>query len=145
MSISIVDARKNWERLSVEDVSIDSIDATSEQLEAAQSEQMLHGVKQDGAPIGLYRNEEYATMKHAMNPLAGFGNVDLKLTGDFMQGFEVNVFPDSFIVESTDEKAKELEEKYGDVFGVGGEFKNKYVDESLRPVFLKKVKEVVKL
>lgn len=45
--------------------------------------------------------------------------VTLKDTGDFYQGFEIVYFNDRFVIDSEDEKAESLENKYGlDIFGL---------------------------
>lgn len=142
---TIASVRRRFEALDVLDTSQDAIDATSEQYLDQQKEQMKHGLRPDGSKIGEYALTEYAELKYAMNPLAGFGNVDLKLTGAFQMNTQLNVIGEEMIIESLDSKAQELEEKYGDVFGIGGEFKEKYVTEYLQPVFIQKVKDKVKL
>jgi hypothetical protein len=140
---TIAGMRRRWEGLNTRDVAEESIDATREQLADTQRDQMLHGLRADGKPIGKYRNPAYAAMKNAMNPLPGYGNMDWRLTGQLHADIFIDVREGSFVITSGNEKTTELVEAFGDPFGIGGEFRNSYVRQ-LRPVFMGKVKEIVK-
>ena len=63
-----------------------------------------------------------------MNPLPGFLHPDLYLTGAFFRGFVVNAgYTGTFIITSTDEKADDLERRYGkEIFGLTKEDKSIY-------------------
>lgn len=141
---TIAALRRRFENLNVSEVSENSIDATKDQYKEQQRDQLAHGKRADGSQIGKYRNPAYARKKAAMNPLAGFGNVDLKLTGSYYKDLFVDVRSDVIAVDSSDSKAGDLEKKYGDPFGLGGEYRAKYI-QALEPVFINKVKEIVKL
>ena len=93
----------------------DSVVATKGDLIEYQRGQMLHGLNSSGSTIGKYRSKDYARRKANMNPVAGYGNVDLKLTGEFQRNLNVRFFARSFFLFSTDSKMKKLTEKYGDV------------------------------
>lgn len=129
----------------IEDTAIDSIDQTREQLADAQRDQMMHGLRADGTPIGKYRNPAYARMKNAMNPLAGLGNMDWRLTGELHAALIVDAREDgTVVIVSGDEKFRDLAEEHGDPMGLGGEFKEQYVGH-LEPVFQTNVQRAVKL
>ena len=72
------------------------------------------GKKPDGSIIGLYRSEEYAREKFSKNTSAGFGNVDLTLTGSLWRGIQISGFNDKYEIFSSDSKYEEITEKYGD-------------------------------
>lgn len=63
--------------------------------------------------IGIYKSKRYAEMKYGLSKLAGFGNVDLKLTGAFYEGITIRVGEGKFIVFSNDKKSPILEDRYG--------------------------------
>ena len=66
-----------------------------------------------------YASEEYAQFKKALGSKAPFGIPDLKLEGDFREGFVLLVEGNEFRIDSTDEKAFDLSNKYGqDIFGL---------------------------
>ena len=72
------------------------------------------GLKPDGSIIGLYSSEEYATEKLKQNSKAGFGNVDLTLTGSLWKGIQISGFNDEYEIFSSDSKYEEITEKYGE-------------------------------
>jgi hypothetical protein len=116
-----------------------SLIETAEDYKGLQKDQMLHGLASDGTQIGKYRNPQYAAKKAEMNPLAGQGNVDLRLTGDFFAGIFTDVRADSIIVDSADQKSSALQSKYGEkIFGLDDDSKAEYV-EQVRPVFIQMV------
>ena len=74
----------------------------------------LLGKKPDGSLIGKYRDFEYADAKEQVNPMAGFGNVDLIDTGNLWRKIEIFKQGDSFEIFSTDSKFNKIADKYGD-------------------------------
>lgn len=135
--------RSRLTALNVKEVGYQSVEETKEVIAEIQREQMFQGLNAEGKKIGRYRNNKYARAKNEMNPLPGLGIPDLKLTGAFYRGFETKVTPETFSTSSTDEKNDELTAKY-DPFGLNKESKVDYA-EKLRPVFVKNVKEKLKL
>ncbi|MDP4151194.1 MAG: hypothetical protein Q8943_17440 [Bacteroidota bacterium] len=119
-----------------------SVSETTDQYANLNTEQLHQGLNADGEQIGQYRNELYATMKHEMNPLPGFGVPDLRLTGAFYAGIRSVIQGDAVVTESTDEKNTALVEKYGHLFGLSDKFRQEYVNGSLRPRFRQKVRDV---
>lgn len=59
--------------------------------------------------------------------------VTLKDTGSFHQKIKATLTGEEYNITSSDSKTEKLEEKYGDkLFGVGGRFKETYVDGPLQ-------------
>ena len=78
--------------------------------------------------IGIYKSRRYAQMKYKISQRAGFGNVDLRLTGAFYEGLRLTIMRDRFIVESSDKKSNILEERYGkDIFILSAEAHSKFI------------------
>jgi hypothetical protein len=133
--------------------SFDVTKAAAEAMEEAaplltdrQKDQLLEGKNAKGQKIGRYRNPAYARMKAAMNPVPGLGVPDLKLTGDFWKGIYVDIRGDRVIIDSVDEKTQDLVDKYSEaIFGLNKNTKAEFVREDLRPVFIKTVREKLKL
>lgn len=71
------------------------------------------GKRPDGSIIGLYRSEEYARDKYNKSNSAGFGNVDLTLTGSLWRGIQISGFNGEYEVFSTDSKYEDIADKYG--------------------------------
>jgi len=123
-----------------------SIEDTKEQLVLKQQMQMLQGLDSSGKKIGEYQSPVYAEAKHRLNPLAGFGNVDLRLTGAFFRDQFVDVRDDEYVIDSADEKADALVKKYGDdIFGLSTDFEAEYVENDLEPVLIDNVREKIQL
>lgn len=76
-------------------------------------ERWVLGLKPDGSIIGLYANEDYADEKYKQNSKAGFGNVDLTLTGSLWRGIQISGFNDEYEIFSKDSKYEDIVDKYG--------------------------------
>ena len=73
------------------------------------------GKTPNGDLIGFYRSEPYALDKNKQNSFAGFGNVDLILTGSLWKGIQIDFTSQTQAeVFSTDSKFDAISEKYGD-------------------------------
>lgn len=130
----------------VAEISQQSIEETKEAIVERQKDQLLHGLNAEGQPIGEYKNPLYAEVKNRMNPLPGEGVPDLKLTGAFYSGINVQVTPDTFKTESTDNKAPDLEKKYGEqILGLDKENKSAYMQDDLKPVFVRNIRNAIGL
>lgn len=83
------------------------------ELRKAKINELEFGLMPDRSKIGSYASDDYALFKNNLNGLAGFGNVDLILTGAWSN----SLFPikkgDGFIFDSSNEKNDGLLEKYG--------------------------------
>lgn len=109
---------------------------TKDQLLTVQKDQMIHGISSDDAGIGQYRSEEYANQKYDQSSLAGYGNVDLRLTGAFYNAMKTTATGEGLVIYSTDEKAQSLEEKYGSaIYSLSKKYRPNYIQE-LQPVFI---------
>lgn len=63
----------------------DIILTNTKPLKQAKESEFEQGLNPDGTKIGRYRSPEYAKEKNIMNPIAGFGNVDLIYSGRFVR------------------------------------------------------------
>jgi hypothetical protein len=116
------------------------VDTQSNYVEL-QKEQMLHGLNAEGASIGTYVNAQYASMKNSLNPIPGFGKVDLKLTGQFYQDIYADARSEGIIVDSADQKSESLQQRYGQIiFGLADDRKQEYINE-LGPVLIQNLIE----
>jgi hypothetical protein len=73
--------------------------------------QLLNGKDGNGEFLQAYRSKDYAEMKLHLNPK---GVTDLRLTGDFWDGFYAVVKKFPIIIDSKDEKRDHLVDKYGE-------------------------------
>lgn len=121
-------------------IASESIEETSEQLSDANRKQLREGFDRTGKRLRKYRSPKYARAKYGMNPLPGLGNPDLKLTGKFHREIKTSVTGETIVTASTDGKALMLEKSYGpNIYGPGGNYKNEYINEDLRPVWQNKI------
>lgn len=131
---------KRMEAVNMQEIVGDAIEQTKEQLKERQQQQMLEGEAKTGK-IGRYRNLSYAGRKQLMNPRPGFGNVDLKLTGNFQDGIRIVVGPNSVNIDSSDEKAPELKAKYDEkIFGLNKRNASDYSLQDMGPAATKIIK-----
>lgn len=113
----------------------DVIQKTNDGYIEKQQAQMLEG-KGKNRNIGRYWNPTgvYAQFKSSLNPLAGLGNVDLRLTGAFFDGMELKLTGQDIDIFSTDSKAGDLTEKYGgQIWGLNEKRQNEYNEEVFLP------------
>lgn len=112
----------------------------------ANIDQLIHGIKSTGKPIGKYRNDAYAAKKNRMNPEAGPGNVDLLFKRDFSRGIFFKFTADSIISDSNEKHydgSMDLLEAYGD--DVLGILMTEKVKNDLQPEFIAIVKNKIAL
>lgn len=112
-----------------DDIIRQSIAETKDYIIQFNRENLLKGLKVDGSKIGTYATIPYAAKKFAQNSQAGFGFVDLYLTGDFAKGIQVKLNSKSFTTFSIDSKADKLELEYSkDIYGLPFNRKAEYAE-----------------
>lgn len=126
-------------KLDVPFVSVESIDQTKEEMITQQQAQLFTGLtskEEDITPP--YRPRTVAIKTRKGQPT---DRVTLRDTGDFYRGIFVETREQTFVIDSIDEKSGDLQEKYGeDIFGLGRTRRTEYVQETLKPVFLRNIK-----
>ena len=138
---TVTDLRVRLQKIDISFQAGEAINDTKETVIDKQRDQLLHGLRADGTLIGKYRNKVYAAKKFAQNPLAGFGNMDWKLTGSLHRELFVDVRNDLYVIDSADEKTGGLSQQFKDPFGLTKESQQSYIDEKLRSVFIERVKK----
>ncbi|HYD90288.1 MAG TPA: hypothetical protein VEA37_02235, partial [Flavobacterium sp.] len=79
--MKIGEIRQKFKELDFRQITGDALEATKSEIVEYQKAQMLHGEDVNGGKIGKYKSKDYARRKFNMNPLAGYGNVDLRYKG----------------------------------------------------------------
>lgn len=100
--------------------------------------QMEKGLNSDGTEIGSYVSEPYARFKKAIGSIAPFGVVDLKFEGNLHSRTFAKRNGDNLVFGSTDEKTKQLKEKYdsnGEIFGLTKDNQIEVTDQILAETF----------
>lgn len=118
-----------------------SVAATVKEYEQLQKLQMLTGKDSEGKAIGKYKNKKYAAEKYAMNPLAGFGNMDFRLTGDFFKEFFTRLGSNSVMISSSNSKTERLLKINGKVFGLHAENASEYSIQHIKPEANKQIRK----
>lgn len=134
--MNLPDFVENFVNIDFEELINEAIEDNEAELIDSLQDQLQHGFDQSGSRIGEYSTKEYATIKTQMNPLAGFGNIDLKLEGDFYRDMFLEKIEKDFQIRSSDYKNDKLERQYGkEIFGLMdenlGKVSQDYVLESL--------------
>lgn len=126
---------ENFRRMDIKAAATGALRATSEAMLDRNRRQMIEG-KGRVKNIGRYRSRDYARMKNGMSSAAGFGNVDLRLTGSFQDRMKMSVTGESIVIDSSDSKSSDLVAKYGEqIFGLNVRNKSEYTEEALAPAF----------
>lgn len=90
-----------------------------------------------------YAQDEYKAYKISLNP-AGEGNVDLRNTGVFYNGFWLKVDGDKFTLYSSDAKTGRLVKKYGgDIFGLT-EYSKKILGEKMGSYLIQEINKCLR-
>ena len=77
------------------------------------------GINSLGIDISSYAPYKQVTVRIKRGKGQPFNRVTLRDTGDFHRSFYVELFPDSFSIQSTSVLTRELVKKYGDsIFGL---------------------------
>lgn len=85
-----------------------------------------------------YKLSEYARFKKSRGSIAPLGVPDLKLEGDFYEGFNIDKVSGGILIDSDDSKASKLEDKYSsNIYGLTDQNKEE-VKEMILPTFRKK-------
>ena len=136
--------KERFTNLNFEEVVGNALEVQREKLIDYQQLQMLEGKKADGEQIGKYKNTYYANRKFGMNSLAGYGNVDLRLTNEFQRNINVRFFSNALTVFSTDSKSTDLMDKYGpNIFGLNADFIIQFGKDFLNEEISKQIKNKV--
>lgn len=125
----------NTKALNFDTIIGDVLHDNSQSLVLSQQQQMLRGeTAEAGKKIGKYKNKSYRKKKFEMNVLAGYGNVDLRLTGIFQKSIKLYFFSKSFFFTSSDSKTKKLTGKYGeDIFGLNPKSRKPVIKDTVAP------------
>ncbi len=121
------------EAINVSEVVQAAVAGTVQDFEQLQKLQMLTGKDSKGNIIGKYKSEEYAAEKFAMNPLAGRGNMDFRLKGDFFKEFFTRLGTNSVFISSSNIKTERLLKINKDVFGLNTENLKEYSIQHIGP------------
>lgn len=131
--LELLDALK---RFDAEKTARGIIEDNSELYVEANRRQMLEGKGKD-RNIGRYRNPVYAQFKNSLNPTAGLGNVDLRLTGKFYASMKMKLSGNDIeITAETRKDTMDLLEYYGgQIFGLNVKNQQTYNEEVFLPLF----------
>lgn len=145
--MTIAALQRKVQKLNTDQLAVDCLTETKESIADLNAEQMFTGLRADGSDI----LPSYKDITIEIKKLKGqvTDRVTLRDTGAFYAGITTTVTQNSVITTSTDPKTEKLKKKYetskGKIFGLGGEFRQRFIDEKLRPVFNKKIGEATGL
>lgn len=124
-----------------------SIEKHSPEIAKLNTDQLLQGKDADGNKITPeYASKYYAKKKNQMNSLPGLGTPDLKLTGDFHEGFFAKPIGEGWQNYSRDSKTPYLLKNYNkDIFGNTKEDEKEINEEYVLPDLLEHIIENVEI
>ena len=130
-------------RINFNEVVQAAVAGTVREYEELQKLQMLTGKDSKGNQIGKYKNDKYAAEKHALNPLAGLGNMDFRLTGDFYKNFFTRLGTNSVFISSSDKKTEQLLKINKEVFGLNPQNASEYSIQRKKPAAIKVIRNIM--
>ena len=138
--LTISALKSKFETLDTNKIIQESLVETMPDFENANRDQLRGGINNKGESISpRYKTQSYADFKQGLNELPGNGVPDLFVTGAFYAGINAEPGNDAIEIFSKDSKDPELENKYPDIFGLGNNFKNEYLQHSLKPTVQEKI------
>ena len=118
-------------------------------------QKVIIGMNQEQLSLGYDANKEqlqdYATESYAgfkidvVGSRAPLGTPDLKLTGDFYDGFKIILSETTITITSEDIKTLNLEGKYGDIFGLTDDFLSQLANQYIFPLLIQRIKQYFKV
>lgn len=133
-TITFGEMKRRVQAFKVMDEAADILSENTDAIVALDKEQMFHGLHGQGGQIGRYKDPEYAADKYEQNPAAGFGQVDLRLTGSFYDKMYARMNGSTLEISSTDSKTDKLAKKYGNaIFKLNVPSKNVLRKDILQP------------
>jgi hypothetical protein len=116
--------------LSVQRIAEQTLKDHEETMADLQRSQLLKGRTSTGeAIVPDYAFVWYAKKKREMNPLAGYGTPDLKLTGSFHNSIKYRVSNGGIRIEAND--PNNLEGRYKNIFGLNQESRKELIQKFL--------------
>lgn len=86
--------------------------------------------------------ELYRDYKNKLNSKAGLGNVDLILSGDFIESFKLMPNKNGkYLFDATDDKKQELQDAYGNIFGLTDVHFDDFLKSYVVQDFIKQIKK----
>lgn len=135
---TIASLNRRIQSVNFKEVVVISMEQTKDEMVKLNQDDLSVSLLSTSNPITpRYRSGAYAKTKFALNPAAGLGSPDLKVTGAFYRGIYVTVdlASYSYTMGSNDEKATSLQLKYTPkIFGLTYDSKSIYALQTLRPV-----------
>ncbi len=105
-------------------------------------EQLSLGYDANKEQLQDYASESYAGFKvDTVGSRAPLGTPDLKLSGDFYNGFKIILSETAITITSDDIKTLALEGKYGDIFGLDADFLSQLSNEYIFPKLVQRIKQ----
>ncbi len=109
---TILQSMSALKSLNIRQMAIEAIEKNLRDMVTLNQSQLYEGKTTTGKRFHKYAGRQYADVKNQMNPLPGWGNPDLNLTGDFYRAIFADLEGDDIIMDSTDEKSGLLQAKY---------------------------------
>lgn len=123
----------------------DEIIKEEDNLKFIKEEEYLEGDIFSTGIKTTYAWKDYAEKKHAKNPRAGKGNVDLINTGAFIDSFKLNKPKgNKYKWGATDSKRNKIVDMYGEeIMGLNQESFDKFQIEIIKPRFVEKLRKII--
>lgn len=127
---------RKFQALDTDQVAVQAIENSKELMADLNAEQINSGLRSDGTLMPDY------SIRSVVQYGKPYGPIRLRDTGAWQQGMYVTVHGDNVVFSSTDSKDRHLVDKYGtQIQGLSDKYKNEAIRESIRPSFMRQIKE----
>lgn len=135
----------NLKKLDAYDIAVEVLESLDDYIADLNREQLASkGINSDGSDIMPEYSALTELLKRPKSGTAGItSHVTLYDSGSFHKSIFASIFPDEVVMDATDSKLSELEEKYGNkILGLTEESIKK-LREKFNPLFKKRFNEAI--
>lgn len=156
--VTWVNVMHNIEALDVEEKAVETLDEKKNEALQLNLVQMFRGLKATQGFISPRYSEDpffktrkqallYAVWKKKISPDTDRPDdvPNLFINGRYHQSIEITADREGYHFKSEDKNAKDIEETFKEIYGLNAESREFFIDETLYPIMLEKVREIVKL
>jgi len=124
----------------LDEIAVQAMVDNQDQIIDLNISQIEEGLAADGGIIGEYASDEYAHLKQSIGSKAPLGVVDMKLSGDYLEGFYGEPYisntpgASGLFVDSTDYKADSLQSRYPGTIGIMPSNRDILADILIEPI-----------
>jgi hypothetical protein len=143
--MSLLSIHNNLKKLDAFDIAVEVLEELEDYIaDLNRSQLATKGINSDGSDIAPEYSPVTEILKRSKSGTAGItGHVTLFDSGNLHKSIFAEIFPDEVVMDATDEKLSDLEDKYGDKFLGLTDDSIKKLRGKFNPLFIKKFNDAI--